>query len=158
MKTLSEQLADLSERSKRMEDLLAVTKERGAEGIAARGAALKASLAKGEDQLEDAADAVAEKIKGPWKHARTAVEKAFAAVREEADERRTHHGVAKAERRAEQAEENAAAAAQLAAVVLVETENAVAEAVRARAEADDLVASADATDDESADAPAGAKG
>lgn len=154
MRTLSEQLADLSDRSKRIEDLLAEKKEKTAEGLAARGAALKASLAKGESQLEDAADAVTEKITGPWKHARTAIEKAFATAREEADERRSHHGVAKAERRAEHAERSAAAAAELAAVVLRETENAVAEAVRARAEADDLMAS----DDAEAAAPAVAKG
>jgi hypothetical protein len=157
MKTLSEQLADLSDRSKRIEDLLAETKERSVEELAARGAALKASLAKGESQLEDAADAVTEKIKGPWKHARSAVEKAFATVREEADERRSHHGVAKAERRAEHAEQSAAAAAELAAVVLDETENAVAEAVRARAEADELMSAADAPADD-ADHAAVAKG
>jgi hypothetical protein len=142
MKTLSEQLADLSDRSKRIENLLTETRERNLEGLATRRASLKTSLSEGEARLEDAADALADKIKAPWGHARSAVEKAFATVREEADERRTHHGVAKAERRAEHAEESAVGAAALAAVVLDETENAVAEAVRARAEADELVAAA----------------
>jgi hypothetical protein len=154
MKTLSEQLADLSDRSKRIEDLLTETREKNLEGLAARRDALKTSLSEGESRLGDAADALADKVKAPWKHARTAVEKAFATAREEADERRSHHGVAKAERRAEHAEESAVGAATLAAVVLDETENAVAEAVRARAEAVELAASADAAadDTEAADA------
>lgn len=139
MTTLSERLADLSDRSKRVEDALGAAREKNLEMLKGRRRALRSSVTRGTDRLESAGDEVAETLKAPWKHAYAAVEKSFAAAREEADERRVHKGLAKAERRADHAEEAAANAAALAVLVLDRTEYLVAEAVLARADAEDLL-------------------
>jgi len=140
VKTLSDHLSDLSERSRHVEESLAAVRDRNLEALAARRTALQAAVAGGGRRLEDAGDDVVDKIKTPWKHARNAVEHTFATVRDHADERRAHRTLAKAERHADHAEQDAAGAAALAVFVLDRTEYAVAEAVLARADADELSA------------------
>jgi len=140
VKPLSDHLSELSERSKHVEESLVAVRDRNLEALAARRTALQAALASGGRRLEGAGDDVADKIKAPWKHARTAVEHSFATVHEHADERRAHRTLAKAERHADHAERDAADAAALAVFVLDQTEYAVAEAVLARADADELSA------------------
>ena len=142
MKTLSDQFTDLSNRAKHIEESLAAARDKNLETLAARRTAVHSTVTHGADRLEDLGEDVAEKIKAPWKHARTAVERTFATVRDETDERRAHKGLAKAERRADHAEEDAASAAALAILVLDHTEYAIAEAVLARADADTLAATA----------------
>jgi len=153
MKTLSDQLTDLSNRSKHIEASLAATRDKNLETLAARRQALHATVTHGRDRLEDLGEDVAEEIKAPWKHARKAVERTFATVRDDTDERRVHKSLAKAERRADHAEEDAASAAALAVLVLDQTEYAIAEAVLARADADRLAADADADADADAAKP-----
>ena len=146
MKTLSDHLADLSDRSKRVEDSLAAVRDKNLELLTARRKTLHAAIVDGGEHLEDVGDDAAGKLTAPWKHARKAVERTFATIREDADQRRAHQGIAKAERHAEHAEQDAASAAALAVIVLDQTEYAVTEAVLARAEADRLSAAAGAAE------------
>jgi len=137
VKTLSDHLADLSERSKHIENSLSAARDQNLELLAARHRALQATLAR---NVEHTGDEVVDKLKAPWRNARAAVERTLATVREDADERRAQKDLARAERHADHAEEEAASAVALAVVVLDQTEYAVAEAVLARAEADKLSA------------------
>jgi len=146
VKTLSDHLADLSDRSKRVEDSLAAVRDKNLELLTARRKTLHAAVVNGGEHLEDVGDDVVGKLTAPWKHARKAVERTFATIREDADQRRAHQGIAKAERQAEHAEQDAASAAALAVLVLDQTEYAVTEAVLARAEADRLSAAAGAAE------------
>ena len=144
MKTLSDRLAELSERSRHVEESLAAVRYKNLELLAARSKTLHAALVERGEHLEDVGNDVVGKLTAPWKDARKAVEHAFATVREDADKRRAHKGLAKAERHADHAEQDAAGAAALAVLVLDQTEYTVTEAVLARAEADRLSAEAEA--------------
>jgi hypothetical protein len=142
--TLSDYLAELSDRSKRVEDSLVAVRDKNLDLLAARRKALHAAIVDRGEHLEDVGDDTIGKLTAPWKHARKAVERTFATVREDADQRRAYKGLARAERHADHAEQNAASAASLAVLMLDQTEYAVAEAVLARAEADRLSAAAGA--------------
>jgi len=144
VKTLSDHLADLSDRSKHVEDSLAAVRDKNLELLAARRTAPHAAVVERGERVEDVGDDVAGKVKAPWKRARKAVERTFTTVREDAERRRAHKGLAKAERHAEHAEQGAAGAAALAVLVLDQTEYAVTEALLARAEADRLSVAAGA--------------
>ena len=146
MKTLSDHLADLSDRSKRVEDSLAAVRDKDLELLAARRKALQAEVVDRGEHLEGVGDDVVGKLTAPWKHAREAVERTFATVREDAERRRVHKGLARAERHADHAEQDAASAAVLAVLVLDQTEYTLTEAVLARAEADRLSAAAGAAE------------
>ena len=146
MKTLSDHLAELSDRSKHVEDSLTAVRDKNLELLATRRTALHAVLVDRGEQLEDVGDDVVGKLTAPWKQARKAVERTFATVRDDADQRRVHKGLARAERHADHAEQDAASAASLAVLMLDQTEYAVAEAVLARAEADRLSAAAGAAE------------
>ena len=152
MKTLSDRFTDLSDRSKHLEEVLGAARDRDLEVLTARRTALLDAITRGGAKLDDAGEDVVDKLKGPWRDARKAVEHTFSAARQEADEHRAHKGLAKAERRADHAERDAAAAVALAVLVLDRTGYAVAEAVLARADADDLLSSAEAAAAEAADA------
>ena len=138
MKTLSDHLAELSDRSKHVEDSLAAVRDKNLELLTARRKTLHDEVLDRGELLEDVGDDVVGKLTAPWKHARKAVERTFATIREDADQRRVHKGLAKAERHAEHAEQDAASAAALAVLVLDQTEYTLTEAVLARAEADRL--------------------
>jgi len=144
VKTLSDHLAELSDRSKHVEDSLAAVRDKNLELLATRRTALHAVLVDRGEQLEDVGDDVVGKLTAPWKQSRKAMERTFATVRDDADQRRVHKGLARAERHADHAEQDAASAASLAVLMLDQTEYAVAEAVLARAEADRLSAAAGA--------------
>jgi len=148
VKTLSDHLTELSERSKQVEDSLAAVRDKNLELLTARRKALHAAVVDRGEHLQDVGDDVVGKLTAPWKHARKAVEHTFATVREDADRRRAHQGLTRAERHAEHAEQDAASAAALAVLVLDQAEYALTEAVLARAEADRLSAAAAADADE----------
>ena len=120
MKTLSDHLTDLSDRSKHIEDVVAAARDKNLQLPAGRRTALHTAMAHGGERLDDAGDDVEGddvegKLEAPWKHARVAVERSFATVREDADERRAHKNLARAERQADHAEQDAGEGAGTAA-------------------------------------------
>ncbi|MDX6228396.1 MAG: hypothetical protein QOI76_1786 [Frankiales bacterium] len=138
MKALSEQLSDLAARSKKTEDVVAAAQERNREKLQSQREKLKAAIADGNAQAQARAAAAETKRQQWWSDTRSSVDARFAAMRAEADHWRTGRDVKKAERHAEQAEQDAMDAIDWALFVLDQADYAVIDAVMARADADDL--------------------
>jgi hypothetical protein len=138
MKALSEQLSELSVRSKRTEDVIAATRKKDRAKLETQRAALRTSIATETSAAKDRASAAKNNARAQWSDARTSVEKRFTTLRANADARRAEKGVKRAEHHAEAAELDAVAAVDFALYVLDQAEYAVIDAALARADADDL--------------------
>jgi hypothetical protein len=142
MKPLSDQLTDLAARAKSTEDVLAAAQERNRARLESQRDELKASIAAGNAEAQQRAAADEAKTQQWWNDIRSSVDAQFATMRAEADERRTEKGIKKAERHAEQAEQDAADAIDWALYFLDQAEYSAIDAVIARADADDLALNA----------------
>jgi hypothetical protein len=138
MKALSEQLNELSERSKKTEDLVAAARERNRAKLEARRAALTTSIAATGTRAEQRVAATGDAVQDTWNRARDSVDQRFTTLRAAADQRRAGRDLKHAEHRAVQAEQDAADAIDLALYVLDQAECAVIDAAIARADADEL--------------------
>jgi hypothetical protein len=141
MKALSEQLSDLSARSKKTEDVIAATREKNRAHMETQRAELKDSIDADTLKVKEQAASARDNAQSSWREARSSVDAHFATMRDEADERRVERTAKKAEHRAERAEQDAADAIDLALYVLDQAEYAVLDAALARADADDLATS-----------------
>jgi len=99
---------------------------------------LRSSIGEGTARAEADAAAAQSKVQSWWGDTRSAVDEQFATLRARLDERRAERDVKQAERRADEAEQDAVFAVQFAISMLDQAEYAVADAVIARADADDL--------------------
>jgi hypothetical protein len=135
MKKLSDQLSDLSARAKKTEDVVAAAKDKNRAKLETERTSLKTAVDKQTADLADKADGA----KSKWEQARASVDAHFTAVRADADARHFEKDVKKAERRADQAEDDAADAIEYALYVLDQTDYLISDAVIARADADSLV-------------------
>jgi hypothetical protein len=142
MKPLSDQLTDLAARAKSTEDVLSAAQERNRARLESQRDELKASIAAGNAEAQQRAAADEAKTQQWWNDIRSSVDAQFATMRAEADERRTEKGIKKAERHAEQAEQDAADAIDWALYFLDQAEYSAIDAVLARADADDLALNA----------------
>jgi hypothetical protein len=140
MKALSEQLSDLSVRSKRTEDVVAAAREKDRAKLEGQREQLKTSIANANAKARERATSAQESTQKWWSETRSSVDERFATKRSQADKRRGDKDIKKAERHAEQAEQDAAAAIDWVRYVLDQAEYAVVDAVIARADADDLAA------------------
>jgi hypothetical protein len=122
MKPLSEQLTDLAARSKNTEDVIAAAQEKNRARLESQRDELKASIAAGNAQARQRAEADEAKTQQWWNDIRSSVDAQFTTMRAEADERRTERGIKKAERHAEQAEQDAADAIDWALYFLYQAE------------------------------------
>jgi hypothetical protein len=138
MKPLSQQLSELSGRVKKTEDTVAAVREKNRAVLESQRAELTQSIEAGKAKASEQADAAKGQVKGGWVELRQSVERRFAEMRADADERRKERDMKKAERRADDAERDAADAIDLAAYFLDEAEYAVVDATLARADADAL--------------------
>jgi uncharacterized protein YjbJ (UPF0337 family) len=134
MKVLSDQLQELSDRSKKTEDLLVALREKNSEQLAAARADLKASISEGNTRAKALTAQAKGKVEGRWGDMRDSVEQRFTSIQEKADARRAAKGIDKAEHRAEVAEKHAADAIELAMYLLDQADYSVVEATLARAE------------------------
>jgi hypothetical protein len=125
MKALSEQLSELSVRSKRTEDVIAATREKDRAKLETQRAALRTSIATETSAAKDRASAAKNNARAQWSDARSSVEKRFTSIRANADARRAEKGVKRAEHHAEAAELDAVAAVDFALYVLDQAEYAV---------------------------------
>jgi len=141
MKPLSEQLEELSERAKKSEDFVAAARAKNRTYIAEEREELKKSIATGKAQLNAAASATTDKARSSWDDVRGSIEARAAKLRAEREERHAEHDLKKAEHRADDAEQDAVYAIGFALQMLDEAEYAVADAVLARIDADELAAS-----------------
>jgi hypothetical protein len=138
MKPLSDQLTDLAARAKRSEDFVNAARAKNRAYLDDQRETLKKSIATGKAQMDADAAAEQDKIHGWWSEARQSIDARVAGLRAERDDRHAAHDLKKADRRADDAEEDAAYAVDLALQMLDEAEYAVAEAVLARLDADEL--------------------
>jgi hypothetical protein len=134
MQPLSEQLQDLSDHAKKTEDVVDAARRKDRQRLARQKADLQASIAVASADASNARD----KVSTWWADTRASVDERFAARRAKADERHLEHDLKRAQHHADEAEADAADAVAFALYLLDEAEQAVIDAVIARAVADEL--------------------
>jgi hypothetical protein len=138
MKTLSEELSELSDRVKKAEDFVTVARTKNRAALDSQRELLKSSIGEGKARAEAETAVAQSKVQSWWDDTRSTVDDQFATLRARLDERRAERDVKRAEHRADEAEEDAVYAVQFAISMLDQTEYVIADAVIARADADDL--------------------
>jgi hypothetical protein len=141
MKPLSEQLNELSDRAKNAENIVAAARERNRGELDRQRTALKSRIDEGKTRSEAKTAAAQDKARSWWDDTQSAVEQRFAAMRAEGEERKAERNVKKSEKRADDAEADAVYAVEFAMSMLDQAEYAIADAVIARADADELATS-----------------
>jgi hypothetical protein len=140
MKPLSDQLTELAARAKKSEDFVAAARAKNRAFLDDERETLKKSIATGKARMDADASVAQDKTRTWWNDTRQSIDARVAELRAERDDHRTAHDVKKAERRAEDAEDDAAYAVDFALQMLDEAEYAVADAILARIDADELAA------------------
>lgn len=138
MKALSEQLSELSERVKKVEDVVAAAREKNRARLETKRGELERSVAAGKAEVAQQVTAAQAAGREGWNALRSSLDQRFAELRAAAEKHRAEHDIHKAERRADLLEEDAADAIDLALYVLDQAEYAIVAAVIARADADEL--------------------
>ena len=140
MKALSEQLSDLSDRVKKAEDFVTIARAKNRAALDSQRDLLKSSIGESKAKAEASAAATQSKVQSWWDDTRSTVDGQFETLRARLDERRAEHDVKEAAQRADDSEEDAVYAVEFAISMLDQAEYAVADAIIARADADDLAA------------------
>ncbi|HZC51992.1 MAG TPA: hypothetical protein VE441_05800 [Mycobacterium sp.] len=141
MKPLSEQLSELAARVKKSEDFVNAARDKNRAYLHDERQTLKTSIADGRARMNADGAAAQDGVRSWWNETRESIDARVATLRAERDDHKAAHEVKKAERRADDAEEDAAYAVDFALAMLDEAEYAVADAVLARLDADELAAS-----------------
>jgi hypothetical protein len=137
VKRLSEQLSELSARTKRTEDVIDAARDRNRERLHTQQAALASAVDAQRATLSEQAGHAQANAKSTWQELRSAVDARFATIRANSAQHRANRD--RVERRADAAELDAVDAVEFALYALQEAEYAIVEAAIARADADDLV-------------------
>jgi hypothetical protein len=138
MKPLSEQLTELAARAKQAEDFVTEARSENRAFLDGQRKSLKASIDDGKAKVAAGTAAAQNKAESWWGDTRSAIDDRFASLRADREEHRAEHDLNKAERQADDAEEDAVYAIEFAISMLDQAEYAIADAVIARADADDL--------------------
>lgn len=136
MKTLADQLSDLSDRTKKTQDLVSAVLEKDRATLVNERKALRKKITRNLAAVEDRTDDLGDKIMGSWRTLRSSVDDHFTQLVQDTERRRTKTTAKKVERHALRAEAEAAAAVGLAVHVLDRAEYAALEAAIARSDAD----------------------
>ncbi len=142
MKPLSEQLQDLSQRARKIENSATALREKNQAELERRRNQLESDMKSTGQKIEASAAAAKENVRSGWADIRNRIDKQLAGARMKLEERKAEMDVNRAERRAQAAEDDAADAIALAVYVLDQAEYAVVDAALARASADNLRAAA----------------
>ena len=140
MKALSEQLSDLSDRVKKAEDFVTIARAKNRAALDSQRDLLKSSIGESKAKAEASVAATQSKVQSWWDDTRSNVDGQFETLRARLDERRAEHDIKEAAQRADDSEEDAVYAVEFAISMLDQAEYAVADAIIARADADDLAA------------------
>jgi hypothetical protein len=140
VKALSEQLSELSTRSKKTEDVIAATLQQDRAKLETQRAALRSLVTTGVVAANDRASAAKNLANAEWADARTSVRRRFETIRADADARRVETGAERAEHHAQAAELDAVDAVEFAIYVMDQAQYAAVDAAIARADADDVAA------------------
>ena len=138
MKALSDQLSELSIRSKTTEDVITATLQQDRAKLETQRAALRSVITSGAVAAKVRASAAKDIASGEWADARTSVQRRFATIRANADARRVETGIKQAQHHAQASDLDAVDAVEFALYVMDLAEYAVIDAAIARADADDL--------------------
>ena len=138
MTPLSDQLTELAARAKRSEDFVNAARAKNRAYLDDERDTLKKSIAVGKARMNADAAVAQDKTRTWWNDTRQSIDARVAELRAERDDHRAAHDLKKAERRAEDAEADAAYAVDFALQMLDEAEFAVADAILARIDADEL--------------------
>jgi hypothetical protein len=139
VKPLSEQLTELSAEAKKVEDFVAAAQAKNRAALDSQREQLRSRISDSKARAEARGAAAEDKAQSWWADTRSTIDARLAGLRDERDLHRAERDLKKAERRAEDAEQDAAYAVEFAIEMLDQAEYAVADAVIARADADDLV-------------------
>jgi len=142
MKPLSEQLQDLSQRAKKLENSAAAARGQDQAELERRRDQLNSDLESSRRKIETSAGQAKDDVRSGWADIKRRMDERLADVRAKIQERKAERDVNRAERRAQAAEDDAADAIAIAVYVLDQAEYAVVDAALARTAADDLRAAA----------------
>jgi hypothetical protein len=135
---LSDQLRDLADRAKQLEDRATAAKQKGK-------AQLESDVKNARDSAQAEGDALRkrsvenkDRISAWWDKLQRTWNDQLKAIRKDADDRRTAHDLKAKQRAAQKADDDAAFAIHYAYAAIEEAEYAVLDAVLAQKEADEL--------------------
>jgi predicted mannosyl-3-phosphoglycerate phosphatase (HAD superfamily) len=134
MTKLSVQLAELSDRAAKVEDVVSAAQVRDRQRLEAQRTALHAAMEKGKSRAAEAHEA----SQSWWAESRDSADAWFSGVRAKAGQRKDDIDRKKAGHRADEAEFDAADAIDFALYALDQAEYAIIDATLARADADAL--------------------
>ena len=135
---LSDQLAKLSQRAKEAEEHAAAARDKTKADVENDREMARATAQAQADRLHESADANRARISAWWHDVQRSWSQHVAAVKEDLTDRRAEHDLDRANRRAENAEGDAAFAIDYAVAAIDEAEYAVLDASLARMEANEL--------------------
>jgi hypothetical protein len=138
MKKLSEQLSDLSDRTKQTEDVVDAAKEKNRERLQAKKAQLQTAVSAEQNRIGARTTKAKTDARSKWQDLRTAMDGHFTELRSKGEQHKAERDLKHAERRADDAELDAADAIDFAIYALDYAEYAIVDATIARADADDL--------------------
>jgi hypothetical protein len=140
MKHLSDQLSELSDRSKKTETSVSAALTKNRKDLERRRASLTSAINAGNKKVENQVSSTERKIQAQWSDTRSSPDDQFDMIRDHPDKRHNDKGVKKAKHHADVAEQHAADAISLVFYILDRAEYAIVDAALARADADELVA------------------
>ena len=135
---LSDQLAKLSQRAKEAEEHAAAARDKTKADVENDRENARATAQAQADRLHESADANRARISAWWHDVQRSWSQHVAAVKEDMTDRRAEHDLDRANKRAENAEGDAAFAIDYAVAAIDEAEYAVLDASLARMEANEL--------------------
>jgi hypothetical protein len=138
--TASGELTKLAARAKEAEQRAAAARDKARTDLEQDVERARASAQEQAEKLRQSADAGKDKISVWWHDLQRSWNEHLATIRDDIDHRRAEHDVDKAQRRAENAEDDALFAIDYAYAAIEEAEYATLDAALARIEADELVA------------------
>jgi len=136
----SDQLAKLAVRAKEAETRTAAARSKAKADLEHDVSSARATAQAQAEKLRDTADASRGRISDGWANVQSAWTDHVAVIRDKIDDIENDHELATAERRADNAEDDALFAIDFAYSAIEEAEYAVLDATLARSEADDLAA------------------
>jgi hypothetical protein len=141
---LSDELGRLTARAKEVEDRAASARGKAKADLEQELDAARHAAQVQADGLRQSAEARKGKISAWWDSVQRSWNEHLAAIRKDVEEKRAAHDLSTAQRRADQAEEDAAFAIDYAYAAIDEAEVAVLDARLARMDADELATGAGA--------------
>jgi hypothetical protein len=138
MKSLSDQMADLSTHAKEAEDSAAAARTKARDAIQARVEKLQADASARGARMDAAATSTKDAAVARWNTMHTQVKSGVDGIRADIDAKKHEADKTRAEKKANRAEDNATSAIDFALDAIDYAESAVLDAVIARSDADTM--------------------